>query len=494
MANINGLTGTAAEVDSNNNLKTNLPTTIAQAGFAAMAGENDPGDVTGSRYLYSPEVTDDYRLRVGVDRIIDQEVFNYANQNTGKHSYTASTLTFVLSGGYLQSNGSNITTINTAARFFTQRNFGINAQQTSIYVETNAAFSASLSGTTNTTIDFGLFQDSASAPYAPSDGVYFRATSAGISGVINFNGTETVVGPFVASYGGSTWFPTIGRVYQFVISVSNREVKFWIDDVLYGKLETQAGNYQPFMSQSLPYKIRHAIGGTLAGNTQNLKVGGMSIYWGDIERDKPWGQVSTCMGNGLQVQQGATTGGQLSTYALGAAPATLTLTASTAPATNTLGGIFALPVAVAVGESDYPLFAWLNPAGTTAIPGKMFVCTGVIVSHMWVSIAALTGGPIVFNYAVGFGSTAASLATTETTTFTSGTTKIARKYPIGACAFAATAALGTTSPGFQVNFPDGMVVNAGEYLHIILRCQGTALTAGTAQVRGGVTVLGYFEN
>lgn len=494
MANINGLTGTAADVDSNNNLKANLPTTIAQAGFAAMAAENDPGTVTGSRYLYSPEVSDDYRLRVGVDRIIDQEVFNYANQNTGKHSYTASTMTCVLSGGYLQTNGLGTTAINLATRFWTQRNFGINAQQTSVYVEVNAAFSASLSGSTNTTIDFGLFQDSGSAPYAPSDGCYFRATSAGISGVINFNGGETVVGPFVSAYGGSAFIPTIGKVYQFVISVNNREVKFWIDDVLMGEVETQAGNYQPFMSQSLPFKIRHAIGATLAGNVQNLKVGGYSIYWGDIERDKSWGQVSTSMGNGLQVQQGATTGGQLSTYALGAAPATLTLTASTAPATATLGGIFALPVAVAAGESDYPLFAWLNPASTTVIPGKLFVCTGVIVSHMWVSIAALTGGPMVFNYAVGFGSTASTLATTEATTFTSATTKIARKYPIGACAFAATAALGTTSPGFQVNFPDGMAINPGEYLHIILRCQGTALTAGTAQVRGGVTILGYFEN
>jgi len=483
-----------ANVDTDNQLLVATNVDATKAGAVRSFSEVDAGDVTGTALCMSPESSTDYRLRVGVDRIIDQEVFCYANQNTGKFGYTASTLTFAQTGGFLVSNGSSIVTANTAARFFTHRMFASNAQQTPIYIEFNSVFTASLSGSTNTTIDFGLFLDSGASPYAPSDGVYFRATSAGIQGVINFNGVETTTSVFLVAPGGATFFPTIGQVYQFLLQVTNREVRFWIDDVLYGTLITQSGNAQPYMAGALPVKIRHAIAsGGAAGNTQNFKTAGLSVYWGDVERDKSWGQVCTGAGGSMQVQQGATTGGQLSVYALGAAPATVTLTASTAPATNNLGGLYALPVAVAVGESDYPMFAWLKKAGTVAIPGKVFVCTGVVIGEQWVSIAALTGGPLVTAWAIGWGSTAASLATTESTTFASGTTKIARKMPLGNQTLAAAAALGTVALGFQRVFPDGIPINPGEYLHIIARFHGVALTAGTAQVRGSVGITGYFE-
>jgi len=341
--------------------------------------------------------------------------------------------------------------------------------------------------TTNTTIDFGLFIPNATAAsLAPTDGIYFRYNSTGWQGIVNYNGAETTTGVLTFAHNAL-------QQYEFIISINERDVEFWIDDVLYGSITTPAAQGQPCYASSLPMCIRHTIGGSAAGNVQRLRVADYSVFMGDIAMNKPWGEQMAGMGNTLQVQQGATTGGQLSTYALGAAPGTATLTASTAPATNTLGGLFALPIAVAVGESDYPLFAWQNPAGTIAIPGKTFYCTGVIVPAMWVSIAALTGGPIVFNFAIGFGSTASSLATTESTTFSSGTTKIARKYPIGAQSFAATAALGTVGQGFQVTFPSPIPTQPSEFLHIIMRASGTALTAGTAQVRGGVTILGYFQ-
>ena len=492
MAIIQGGSGTsgAANVDTNFQLNVVTNTDPLKAGAARLYSVNDDGVATGEAYLYSPETTDDYRLRVGVDRIIDQEVFCYANQNTGKHSYSNATLTCALSGGFLTTNASNITTLNTGTRFYTQRMFSINAQQTSLYVEVNASFSASLSGSTNTTIDFGLFHESGSNPFAPTDGVYFRATSAGLSGVINFNGSETTVGPFVLTNGGATFIPTIGRIYQFLISVNNREVKFWIDDVLVGELATQTGNPQPFLSQCLPWKVRHAIGGTAAGNTQNFKIGSMSIYWGDIERDKGWQQVCTGMGGSPQVQQGATTGGQLTTYALGAAPAANALVASTGPATNTLGGLYLLPTTIAVGESDYPLFAWLNPAGTSAIPGKVFNVTSIIVGEQFVT-TAVTGGALVSQWAVGYGSTASTLATTEMTSFGGATTKIARKIPLGAQTIGAAAAIGALATGFQRVFPDAIPVNPGEYLHIILRCVGTGTSAGA--IRGSIGVTGYFE-
>ncbi len=454
----------------------------AAAGMITVQGETDAGTVTGARVVKPREVSEGSRVRVGQDVFLDSETFNYSNQNTGKFAYLSTTLTMAQSSARLQTNATGITTINTAASYRTWQYFPIYGQRTPTYVETSAALSAALA--TNTTIDFGLFLTNGSSPYAPSDGCYFRITSAGFFGIVNIAGAETPSTVF-------TFTPTINRVYNFVMMASERAVRFYIDDVLYATVAVPVGSGQPFQSSSLPYQIRHAIGGTAAGSVLSLNVYDYSVSVGDVQGNLSYGAQMTGMGGSVQVQPAATTGGQLSTYALGAEPGAVTLTASTAPATNTLGGLFLLPAVITTAASDYPLFAWQNPAGTIAIQGKTFFCTGVRIGEMTVT-TALTGGPIIFAWAVGFGSTASTLATTETTTFASGTTKIARKIPLGVQALAATAAVGTVSSGFQVDFSSApLPVNPGEFLHIILRCLGTSTSAGAP--RGSVAVLGYFR-
>lgn len=478
-----------ANVDSDFQLTVTTNTDATKAGATRIHSENDAGDVTGTAYCYSPETSDDYRLRVAVDSVLDQETFNYTVQHTGKFHYAFTTLTSTVTGGYWTSNSGSVTTITTGCRLRTWRHFPIPAQQAPLYVEFVAAFTNTF--VTNTTVDFGLFIDSAANPFTPTDGVYWRATSAGLEGVVNYNGTESTTGALLVAPAGAVWAPTPNKVYQFLVSISNREVKFWIDDVLYGKIELSSSQIAPCASLQLPLAMRHAIAGGAASAAMQFKVASYSVQAGDVERDKPWGATMSAMGNGLQVQQGATAGGQLTTYALGAAPTAVTLTASTAPATNTLGGLYLLPAAITAGESDYPMFAWLNPASTVAIQGKTFHCTGVIVGDAIVT-TALTGGGIGLHWAVGYGSTASTLATTEQTSFANNTTKIARKIPLGVVQwFAATAAVGATAAGKQITFPTSLAVNPGEYLHVIMRAIGTNVTAGG--IRGSIAVLGYFE-
>ena len=455
----------------------------AGVGAVRMFSENDAGTITLTPTLLSPETTNDFRLRTVNDTILDDEVFCYTNQNTGKHSYASSTMTMALASNALVTNSGNSTAINTATFFRTQQFFELCGSQNATTVVFEAALSAAL--TTNTTIDFGMFLQSGSSPYAPTDGCYFRILPGGFQGVINFNGTEVSTSTF-------SFTTVINQVYGFKIVVNTDKVQFWINNVLYGTLTTQVANGAPFASQALPLQIRHAIGGTAAAAALSLRVFTYNIQTND-QTNLPYQHIATMRGGSPQVQQGATTGGQLTTYALGTEPAAVTLTASTAPATNTLGGLFVLPGTITPAGSDYPLFAWQNPAGTAAIPGKVFVCTGVIIGELSVT-TALTGGPLLFQWAIGYGSTASTLATTESTTFTAGgTTKIARKIPLGAQALAATAAVGAISPGFQRSFGNAPIpINPGEYLHIILRIPGgTATTAGAP--RGSVAVLGYFR-
>ena len=68
---IEGSSGNVADATSAGNLKVALPTTAAQVGSVRMMSENDDGSITGSPQLKSPETSIDYRMRVGVDSILD---------------------------------------------------------------------------------------------------------------------------------------------------------------------------------------------------------------------------------------------------------------------------------------------------------------------------------------------------------------------------------------------------------------------------------------
>ena len=108
------LTSTTGELknDGAGNALVNMPGNSASgatvgggpetAGHVTIQSENDPGVATGERYVLSPETSDDYRLRVGRDSFLDNETFNYTNQNTAKFGYTATTLVMALSGGFAE--------------------------------------------------------------------------------------------------------------------------------------------------------------------------------------------------------------------------------------------------------------------------------------------------------------------------------------------------------------------------------------------------------
>jgi hypothetical protein len=415
------------------------------------------------------------RDAVGMDSLLDQEIFGYTTQNTNKFTYTFTTLTMAMVSQALQTNALGVTTLSTAAKLSSFHNFPIFSGSSPTIISCDQSFFAWT--VTNTTLYVGLFLPGAASPYAPTDGIYWKVTNAGLLGAINYNGTETTVGPF-------TWSPASNVVSQYMIVVTDTAVEFWINGVLFGVINVPSGQGQPCMSASLPFSVVHAIGGTAAGAVQHLNLVDYAIFSGDLAFNKPFNiQAIDAGGNCLSGQPGNTQG-QLGTYALGAAPGAVTLTASTAPATNTLGGLFTLPATITPAASDYPLFAWQNPSG------KTFYCDSIIVVDMQ-CVTSLAGGPLSLQYAVGIGSTAATLATTESASFASATAKIARKNILGAQAIPVTMAAGSTVAGFQRMFPTPLPIQPGEFLHIILRVPaGTATSAGALQ--GGVFPTGFF--
>ncbi len=480
-----GAVSGVADVDADSQLKVVTNPDPEKAGAVRMFSENDPGDIVGTPDCTSPETSHDYRLRVGLDSFLDIETFNYSSQNTTKHSYTNTTMTMALSSGFLVTNSGSITTTTTGVKFLTHRFFPLFGQQSPLYVETSVALLASLSGSTNTTIDFGVGLLGAANPYAPTDGVYFRMTSAGVSGVINYNGVETTTSVF-------TFTPATGQVYQYLVTITEREVEFWIDDMLYARLTTPVGNGQPMMASSGQWFVRHAIAGGAAGNTQQIKISDMSVQLGDLSSDKPWGHQLSGMGQcGYQGQSGGTLG-TTANYANSSNPSTAAGSNTAANVTG-LGGQGAINAAGSAA-TDFIATSYQNPAGTVSSPGRMLYICGVTISTANLGATVATT-PTCVAWSLAFGHTAVSMATAETASFASGTTKAPRRIALGFQNAAVGAVAGTVySPGQLIVRFDGapIPVAPGEFIATVLK-QIVGTATGSQSVWFHVTFDAYWE-
>ena len=166
------------------------------------------------------------------------------------------------------------------------------------------------------------------------------------------------------------------------------------------------------------------------------------------------------------------TGAQLAQWANSAEPANATLSNTTAGYT-TLGGKFQF-AAVAGAATDYALFGFTVPTPAT------LVVTGIDI-EAWNLGAAVATTPTLLTWALGFGSTAVSLATATVT-----------RVPIGAQSFPVGAAIGAKAERISRTFRTPVSVGAARFLHVILRMPvGTA--TGSQVVAGMINIEGYFE-
>jgi len=445
----------------------------AGVGAVRLFSENDDGTVTGTPYLKSPETSTDFRLRVGVDSVWDDDNFNYVAQNFNKHKYTSNTLTMTWASGFLNTNGGSVTTTATGCQLQTYRHFPLQGGG-GVYCET--AMSLSNNPVTNWTLDFGMFLPGVNATTLPADGVYFRINSTGVFGVVNINGTESTTSVF-------TFTPAINQVYKYNITIADGEAEFWIDDVLYGeKLKpTAAGSVM--YAGSAPFAIRHHHTGVTSAVIQ-AKFANYTIGIADMDNVRLW--ASNKAGQGLSAVQTPSGGaaGQTANNVNSTVPATATLS-NTAAGYTTLGGrfLFAAPVGA---ETDYALFAYLNPAPTTGITGRNLVIRGVWI-ETFNAVVAVATTPTVIEWSLAVGSTAVSLATADAVT-----TRSPKRISLGSQSFLVGALAGANSERCDVNLDAPVVVEPGTYCHIILRVPYGTATA-TELFRGCVGFNAYWE-
>ena len=471
-----------ANVDVHNNLQVILPgydsDGVSQGGGPshgpAMFSENDPGTKTAVREVLSPETDEDFRLRMALDHILDRETFNYAAQNTGKHSHAFTTVTATAStNGLLINSGSGVATA-TGMTFGTFAEFPAGMGAASTYWETNMSLSvASGAVSSNVVIDVGAFRRGASTAFAPTDGAYFRFTSAGVIGVINNNTTETTV-----------TLPAPGFLanenHKYGITITEKVARFWIDDVLYGSLEAPVANGQIFRSASLPWSVRYANTGAVSGAVQ------ASITDYTVSHGGPayLSSLASVGNRSLGSHQGLSGGtmGSLAVYANNTNPTAGagSNTAVIVGGSQGVGGQF-LMTAQVTGATDNIISTYQVPAGTIAVQGRRLAVYGVQIDAVNFGAAVATT-PTTLLLALTFGNTAISLATAETGSFVTATAKAARREALGFMNWPVAATIGASPDRGPVSmqFTQPIYVNPGEFVGTSCRfIQGTATASQT---------------
>ncbi len=437
-----------------------------------LASTVDAGAVTGSALTRYPTASVFNRLSVGVDTLRFSDYFNATAQNTARWKTATNLFTFGFgTAGYNVFNNSSITTTAAAQILMSWPTFSMMGGQPlmfefSEYRTNNQA--------TNQQFEAGMFlANIAAAPYTPTDGVYFRFTSTGLIGVLNYNGVENTIALLTAAQ------VTLADNTTYRIVMNHYRVEFWGASgtsnprILLGVLPVPAANGPPFASLNLPIAFRLYNSGT-AGSVVQAQVANTVVVSQDLESAIPPGDVSAGMAMmPYQGDNGDTMGSTaLYTNSMAAAPAGAAMTNTAAALGTGFGGRFSVQPTLAAG-TDGIVMSFQNPAPTVNATGNTLFIKGIRIQGLVTT--ALTGGPVLYAFSIAFGHSAVSMATAE-----AAATKAPRRKTVGYETYSANATVGTLgSAGIYMSFAGGPIaVMAGEFFAVVANNLGTVTSAG----------------
>lgn len=446
---VQGDTGTTAEVSATDQaLVVRASPTQSQAGHVIANAEVSASTDPGGRTVRAIDISADFRLRQGLDSAMLNTGFEGAVPWTTVFTQSLSGMTVTQGSGFMRLNAGSSVTINNYAIARSFRYFPLQGSYP-VYYE---AWVRTVNETVaNAVQEFGLGLVATNA--TPTDGVFFRYDTAGaLYGVANYAGSERTSGPYTV--------PTTNLAHHYLIILHNDRAEYWINGELRGTILRNSDAPSPVSASALPafWRVHNTGAPSLA---RQLDVGFVNVSQGDNGANRDW--PSICVGSGgsaVHFQSGSTVGPTV-TRASGATgwPASATAriagtwTATSAPALNNLGGIYVTPaMSTLTSEADYPVFAFLNPAGTNALPGKNLYITGVRCGEAYAAAAASTN-VMLLTCIVAVGSTGPTTNVAE-----AATTVGAKAVVVGAYGWTATAALGSVQPGFSMSFDTPLLV------------------------------------
>lgn len=469
-----------------NCLRSTGPTTATGAGFQALTGITGAGATSSSKRFNPTYTSEAGGQRQAVPVMLWDDTFNSTTQNTSKYRAAFTTQTITGAGGFVNLNASAITTINTNSAYQTFKVFPLFAKS-----ELRVNFSAlhTVAPQTNATTEWGVFTATIPGGAAPIDGCFFRFNAAAeFRGVCSYNTTEVQTAAITA--------PTINVVHDYVIVVQTNTVYFMVDDSVVGTLTllTDApGVGQPMAQATVPITFRHYIGGSAPASAMQFKVSDIFVTSLGPDLGRTWAEDKAGFGHmAYQGQNGGTMGTTANTLN-GATPAASALT-NTAISTGSpvgLGGLAHVLPTLAVG-TDGILFSFQNPTGSVTQTPRNLIIRGVNISG-GVDLVLSAAAVMVLSYSLAYGHTAISMATAESASFTSGTTKAPRRIWLGVLTTLIAAAAGTPLNGgpLAVKFDSPVVVAPGEFVAITMRNQGVVSATGSLIINAAFDA--YFE-
>ena len=480
-----------------NQLRVTTPLEGVCAGFIQASTEVDDGSELGSRTTIALEGSDDYRLRVGIDQTVFNTTFEGTVLQTPIWFQSLSVMTTGVVNGFLTLNAGLSVAAASVAYVRTYRTFPVFGTYPT-YVDMWVR--ESLVDSTNNISEWGLIYTITSAAQQLTDAICFRRTSGGQLRAAIVNNTIDVKEQAIntenvpARNGIGKYDSTQSNHYLIVIM--NDTVRFWINDTLVAEMQCPSAQAYFSSASSLPVGFR-ILNLAATSTARQISIGYVNVGLGDQNTNKPWSHVLTGGGQGsYQTQVGSAVGPTVTRSAVGSVghpnSATARIAGSWAaqsgPNLNSLGGLWTSPaMSTLTSDADYPIFSYLNPIGTVALPGKTLYVTGIRVGETNVTVGATGGGGMLLSYIAMPEASTSSTGIIDAATSTSG-----KSIVLGGQGFPTGEAVGTMKPGFDISFPSPIVIPASKYLHIVVRPFGT-ITANTLVVTGSVAVNGYFE-
>jgi len=460
----------APNLDLGGNVKVALSQDPDYTGGVRVFNENDDGTHTGSPYLKSAEVSQDFRLRTGTDTVMFTDTFNATAQNTGLWKHTFTTMTMTQSAGFLNVNAAGTSTVSgNYAALQSWRYFPLIGTAP---LALEFTFQIDRAMITNETFQCGLGIPGAGTD--PVDGVWFEMTSAGLFGVIRYNSGTAVkqdLTTSIASLGTNT-------NHKFVIVVGEREIEYWLDDILLGEQVIPGPQGQPFVTTALPIYIMKYNSGVVASSPNTIiKMGDVTVTLMDISSQMTWANQMASCGLGMQGLNGGTMGSSQVQWANGALPAAAAATNTTAALGAFLGGIFQMN-APATSATDVIVASWLNPAGGVNQTPRTMKIRGIKVDLVN-SVVAVATTPSTFAVALAWGGTQLSLGTVtaDSASFATNTAKARRIQPVGVISLPIGTVAGGAAQGIQFDFEAPLVINPGEYVQVVAKILSGTATA-----------------
>lgn len=459
------------------------------AGLPLFREQRESLPINASAVLLAGK-NDDCAVMLRVDRKGDLLIGNYipelfenfegATVNVQKWTQTSTTFVPAQStlAGY-NFNSTSLTTVSAVSVLSSQRLF-------SRYPRVPLHFKQRLrhSMLPGAIADFGFGVPATTTLIVPN-GCCFRLTNSGsIRGVITINNVEIAIGNVlstVASNGNAvgaalimsnSYYTSNYFVYDIIIDDDN--IVFTVQDTQTGEiigllsLRVPINQYKMWGATSLPIYNR-VYNNTAPASAPVYIVSEMQVLSLDWAINPDISQLAGSLS--LSAGRHPFTGAQNENHANSTAPTSATLS-NTAAGYTTLGGRFQF-AAVAGAVTDYALFGFTVPAGSK------FLCEGIHIG-LYNTVVAVSTTPTIFEWSMGFNSSAVSLVTAN----------IIRRQ-VGCQNFQVGAGVGACATPLDVNFITPEVVESGRILHVILNMPVGNATA-TEIFRGQVMIKGRF--